>query len=596
MFNSEDELKGILEEYYEPEFVFSEAYRIAQEGRYSYAIEKLFDMIGVRNAFSHCKCRNISETESYDETTKIYRVLIFNALICALSTFVYLKSLVTPQIGIQPKIDRDDNTYNTREKINASLEAINSRYSDNGYFRTCVNEMVSRKRRNKDAGAAPYNAYDCFLPVVRMLIHDEAIAQEEKKEPDPDSKTRGPSLHNLDGYLKNLQKRITTLIEGEFEAEYSTIVNKAYKVFYDRIVEVVSTEGLGMVYEKEEIDTLVKGFFTETVFHVQALTCCERELEEVVEHNKKRKIDGLPDFFKPSLFKLILRRTLPLVYGINDLDFSDYLEFNEWGFAEYKKFLRGTIVLTYKIALSQEGESSTFIQKCSSACNMLKECLNKECYKRLIKSSMRELMIDQKNPIRSSQRQIMAWRSIAAIKCFESYGFGCNYEEKLFYSDREREMFEWIERIGSANPSPKASNETKNALEYSLIPTFIYDSSSCEWHFWIPPSYCLADVSQEEYDKIKQEPQKRKDALEKKFTVYGTLSYIFYNESFCDEERNNESLILEFKRVYIKIICSDIKKCQYLLEHPNDIATEYLDEFQVKNKNEFHRIRFEPIT
>lgn len=630
MFTSKDEIKE-FSNWYENTSQCQKALSFAIGGLY-HGISNLFRTSSAGEALSQCKVLSGENTRNI-QIVEIRNTLTFNALICTLSTFTFLESLASSQVRLPVDTSSSNDAKSSPERF---IQVILEKKSE-GYIHRCLESMLTIGKAKKNVQPLPYS---CFVPIVQMMVEDEkeAIANRDNKKAKADDKknnnnrkNKEAEAHDIEWTWDSLSKKISTLINDDCnngshnKSKYVQLSNELFEQLYDLIINAVQVGSKTRVSSPDVISCIVTEFIVETVFHVHALISCERELTSVIdriehanEHQNGQGKRITQEIKKtminescPPMFKLILRDTIPLVFGIHNLDFSRYLDLAKCYFTKYTDFVKQTIGLTYIVAQGELTKVGTegiaekeFVKICKTACRLLRECLQ-ENYSDLLHAAKDEIDNDLSNkvaPVHGRGEQIIA-RTISAYECFKRIGFICYYpsEDTKSYLcainqiNRYQSYAEYLAKILDIDMDPlqgiiPAVANDRGSPNVTLDHT-IKDGRE-NLIIKVDPipfdrDYSWSLVNDEQVERFKNDPGEIRREFWSESTVYGLFSFIrypnpevyptFLREGKVSGDRPKEE---ELKKLFIRVDCKDAKTKGKIIHNPSTVALGIVEDWK----------------
>ena len=371
LFESEAEINEAMNAYRDS-VSFPDVCTVASiaKGRFLDGITTLYAITGAANAFTDCGI----------EQDKLERILELNALMCALATFKHLSSTQT---------EFRANSLTTDDKKTDRCYWINQiRSNDDGFYKTVLDTVI------------PSPGYQTcqFLKQIADFLIDNYI------ELDKDLVSWNSALNRAFTIAKNENTLPNTSNKAMLDA------NKAYADYYSCVVKLLQN----MQRPADRLENAVLDYLIESIFHIRALSCCEKEIDLILKSVKygSTSMGEVPQKCEPALFKLILRRTVPLVFAADSMSFR-----GSENFGCYIDFIKLTTILAYNAAVTGGNGSKV----CEDACKLLQKCLSMPRYGTLISRAQ------YKNKARRDKGKSLIQRTEIAMHCFNVCGFGCYY-------------------------------------------------------------------------------------------------------------------------------------------------------------------------
>ncbi len=498
MFNSEKELKEGLD-WITGDHDFEDAKEDSLEALLK-GVNTLYSRTGAHSIFALCKKWEKDEKTGAKKlrlmkSLEASSIIKFNALVCALALFTWLSS---KEKVIEDTMAEEEWVQNPEPYILAIRKCQREEY-----FQTWMRFMTPHITE-RPSGPTKVLTHECFIPIIYMMIEDRYSEKEYKGLKVPPKR--------INKLLNSLRTMLSSYRKNENIRQLYRL-NNVYIQLVSRIVDAVRV-GSKLQDQNDPIDRIVTAFFAEMVFHVRALTSCEKDLDRQGITPSSQYDTYCLDATWPFV-KLKVRAMTPMVFGVDDIDFTNFC-----GIRDFMEFVQQTSLLTYWYVSADTEIEHGFLQTCETACELLRECLSDTEFIELIDQS-------QRNPsYGATGGKLPNDRLVLVDECFKRYGFTCNYESML-----------------CCNRDVPAENHPK--------------SVHVNLHEDTEPPYQITLVDDDEKRKCCRNSEEQRLALEEQLTRYAT---IWYQESAdgkawsaldpnCRYERNIK-LVFKNKRTY----------------------------------------------
>lgn len=392
-------------------------------GDYLYSMDQLYEATGAGASFANC---------GIDDPYKLRSILEFNALICVLTSFIFLSSKPT-EIAAEKESD-----VNILHNPSYYINRVRGRKKEGRFcsFAECLELMVPKPG---------YAASGFLRPVINMILYDEDITSPDRdvepqtvcSDDDGGSKPTALKKRNLDKLLSEIHGALNTAFRYDDsekrENKYVQIkryLSRAYNVFYDRIEEIIQYAlSLEKPY-KDNVDNAVLEFIIESVFHIRALRCSKKDIETLISDSsiKAREKASMAD---TAVNGLLTKRAVPLVFGTESMVFEQY------GYLRnYVDFIVQLAILTYEGA-TDEKTCPGFRSAYASAGQAIRNALKNKRFQEMLNTSVKHPFPDsapkgKKEETGAKKTGDVLLRMIDAAEfCFLRCGFGCYYDDEV---------------------------------------------------------------------------------------------------------------------------------------------------------------------